>query len=312
VNPIRNILAIVDPTREEQPAVFKAALLAERFEAKLELFACDTKASLSTRHLTHARKRPGIPFAADLRPQLEKLAMSIRTRGLEVATSTLPVVDNLPTTILRHASATADMVVKDTHHHSIARRTFLSNTDWHLIRECSVPLLLAKSRPWAQRPQIVAAVDPSHVNDKPAVLDRRILDYASVIAEQVGGELHVAHAYLPESIVTRAIAGEAPVVEVLANEALQLEEQRQRAQVMSALDGLQIAPANIHVKIGSAIELLTQLAETFPADVMVMGAISRSALGRAFIGSTAEDILERLACDALIVKTPDFGESLPF
>jgi len=43
-----------------------------------------------------------------------------------------------------------------------------------------------------------------------------------------------------------------------------------------------------------------------------MGAISRSGLKRIFIGSTAEDVLERLPCDALIVKPPDFASALPF
>jgi len=33
-----------------------------------------------------------------------------------------------------------------------------------------------------------------------------------------------------------------------------------------------------------------------------MGAVSRSALKRLFVGSTAEHILDRLACDALIIK----------
>lgn len=45
---------------------------------------------------------------------------------------------------------------------------------------------------------------------------------------------------------------------------------------------------------------------------MTMGAISRSGLQRAFLGSTAEDVLERLPCDALIVKPPDFSAVLPF
>jgi universal stress protein E len=44
--------------------------------------------------------------------------------------------------------------------------------------------------------------------------------------------------------------------------------------------------------------------------VMVMGALSRRGLKRAFIGSTAEDVLEHLPCDALIVKPPDFAEAL--
>ncbi len=48
------------------------------------------------------------------------------------------------------------------------------------------------------------------------------------------------------------------------------------------------------------------------ADIVVMGAIARSALKRVFIGSTAERVLETLPCDVLVVKPPDFAKNLPF
>ena len=40
------------------------------------------------------------------------------------------------------------------------------------------------------------------------------------------------------------------------------------------------------------------------AAVVVMGAISRSAIDRVFVGSTAERLLDELVCDVLVVK-PD-------
>jgi universal stress protein E len=43
------------------------------------------------------------------------------------------------------------------------------------------------------------------------------------------------------------------------------------------------------------------------ADVLVMGGISRSALERFFVGSTAEAVLDKLRCDVLIVKPADFA-----
>lgn len=49
MNRISNILVIVDPTADEQPAVAKGALLAEKFDARLELFACETKTSRARR-----------------------------------------------------------------------------------------------------------------------------------------------------------------------------------------------------------------------------------------------------------------------
>ena len=48
------------------------------------------------------------------------------------------------------------------------------------------------------------------------------------------------------------------------------------------------------------------------ADLMVMGAVSRSRLREIFIGSTAERVLDHLPCDVLVVKAADFRENLPF
>ena len=42
----------------------------------------------------------------------------------------------------------------------------------------------------------------------------------------------------------------------------------------------------------------------------VMGAVSRSALARLFIGSTAERVLDKLSCDTLIVKPRGFRSEL--
>jgi universal stress protein E len=43
--------------------------------------------------------------------------------------------------------------------------------------------------------------------------------------------------------------------------------------------------------------------------VIVMGAISRRALERLFVGSTAEAVLDRLPCDVMIVKPAEFASS---
>lgn len=59
------------------------------------------------------------------------------------------------------------------------------------------------------------------------------------------------------------------------------------------------------VEPGAPSFTLTRTAESMHADILLMGAISRSGLKRIFIGATAEDVLERLPCDALIVKPPD-------
>jgi universal stress protein E len=311
MNPICNILVIVDPTASEHPAVDKAARLASRFDARLELFSCETKVSRESRRAAHLRTQPQAPFEINLKPKLEALAKPLREQGIDVTTE-VGSGDPLHVALLDRVQRTsAELVVKDTHHHTIAQRTFLTNTDWQLIRGCAVPLLLTKSRPWARSPSICAAVDPGHVNDKPEILDHRILDQAAVLARRLTGKLHVMHAYLPLELVGTAMTTP-PMLGTVTAEDLDRARTWARVEVERLVAKYDVDPANIHLELGSASEMVPRAAADLAVDIMVMGAISRTGLQRVFIGSTAEDVLERLPCDALVVKTPGFAAALAF
>jgi universal stress protein E len=314
MNPINNILVIVDPTAELHPAVAKAALLARRLNARLELYVCDTKASREVRLATHAGKRLDQPMQVNLKAFVEDLAKPIREHGLDVATE-VECADPLPlhaALIDRARRTTADLIVKDTHHHSLGKRTFMTNTDWELIRACQVPLLLTKPNLWASAPRVCAAVDPGHANDKPAVLDNRIVDYAALLAKRLGGELHLLHVYLPTAIVAAATAGSPPMVMTVSAEDLACEADQKRALLQHLVAEYRVAPSNVHLEVGGPAAVLPRAAGELRADIMAMGAISRSGFRRVFIGSTAEDVLEGLPCDAFIVRPPNFADDLPF
>ncbi len=122
---------------------------------------------------------------------LESLAAPLRARGLDVTTETL-CADPLHVGLIdrEYGKPIAGLVVKDTHHHSLAQRTFLTNTDWQLIRACPVPLLLTKGAPWGETPRIVAAVDPGHVNDKPE--DSGSLDHRACVADRAAAARRAA------------------------------------------------------------------------------------------------------------------------
>jgi universal stress protein E len=311
MNRIRNILVIVDPTAHDHPAVTKGALLAEKFNARLELFACETKASREMRLAAHVRKDPQAPFVVELKGMLEALAAPLRSRGLDVTTETAEANPLHEALLDRVNRSTAGLVIKDTHHHTLAQRTFLTNTDWELIRGCAVPLLLVKPRPWAQSPKVFAAVDPTHVNDKPAALDHCILDHASAFSKQLAGELHVLHAYIPIAVAAMVVAMP-PAVAVIGAEELAREEEAKHKEIAALASDYGVRSECVHVQTGGTAEVLPRVAQALGADIVALGAISRSGLKRIFLGSTAEDVLEKLPCDALIVKTPNFAELLPF
>jgi universal stress protein E len=309
MNPIHNILVIVDPTAQQQTAVAKGAVLAEKFQARLDLFICDTKAARNVRLADHLRKSPQPPFEENLPQMLESIATPLRKRGIEVTTE-VQSADPLHTALLDRVKHTcADLVVKDTHHHTVAQRTFLTNTDWELIRGCPVPLLLVKPAPWTPAHRIGAALDPGHLDDKPRLLDGCILEDAVGLAKALGGELHAMHAYIPATIIAAAVEIPPLVIDIPA-EALEGERKATLKELTALTSDYGLPATNIHLETGGVTEVLCGLVRRCEIDIMVMGAVSRRALKRILIGSTAEKILEQLPCDLLVIKSPNFAELL--
>ena len=54
--------------------------------------------------------------------------------------------------------------------------------------------------------------------------------------------------------------------------------------------------------MGDPAYRLPSIARSAGARMVVMGAVSRNAIRRAFIGSTAEQALDAMPCDVLVVK----------
>jgi universal stress protein E len=296
VDRITDILVIVNPQVGDQPAISKAATLARWLGAGMELLICDTQN----------------PRSDNLDSRLEQMADPLRDDGIDVTTHVIsghPLHEGV-TAWMRDSPA--DLVVKDTHHHSLVKRTFTTNTDWHLIRACPVPLLLTKPKTWTTPPLLMAAVDPGHANDPSAALDHRILDITASMGKRFDAQVHAVHAYFPATIATAAAAGGMPPIVGVSAEALTAEKALRRSQIRQITDAYEVADANLHVDAGMAVEYLPRMAAEWHADILVMGALARSSLKRALIGSTAERVLETLPCDVLVVKLPDYAQNLPF
>ena len=308
---IHSVLVIVDPTAQAHPAIDKAVSIALKCNARIELFACETRESRNVRYAAHLARGKG-DFVLSLRAILEPLAERIRERGIDACIDT-EYGDPLHTILHERVQRTcADLVVKDTHHHSLAKRTFITNTDWQLIRGCAAPLLLTKPTPWRDAPVIAAALDPVHVNDKPAEFDQRILDWARLLSTRLGGSLHAVHAYFPGALMAEVAGGFPPMASLLDAQMLEQERAARLAVIEALTLPYGIAPEHLHLQMGVAVDVLPRVAADIGADVLALGAISRSGLQRVFIGSTAETVLEHLPCDALIVKPTDFAAEMSF
>ena len=70
------------------------------------------------------------------------------------------------------------------------------------------------------------------------------------------------------------------------------------------MESFPIPEDHIHLRQGTPQEELTAAVERLDADFVVMGSVSRSALDRMLLGSTAERVLDHVTCDLLLVKPP--------
>jgi universal stress protein E len=302
----QRILVVVDPTATSHPAIERAAWLARHAPARIELFIADYAPQLVDPRFQNVPAGDSRTALIERhRRRLEQLAQTLRSGGLTVdidARFDHPLHDSI---VRKAEDIAADFVIKDTHYHSVLKRSIFSNTDWSLIRNCAATLWLVKPRPPGQRPCFIAAVDPLHERDKPADLDHRIVRTGKALCEALGGELHVFHAF----DLTAAIAISTDAMTPIALPINELAD-AMRAEHTDAVARLckehGVPPERTHVHQGGTRQLLLTLTEQLRADAVVMGAVSRSGLKGLFLGNTAEDVLDRLHCDLIIVKPAGF------
>lgn len=312
MNSEQRILVVVDPTSEAQPALARAVWLARAQACGLELFICHYDPYLSGERFFDS---PGLKKARRqvsdaMLERLARLAEPLAGDGLDVITDVAwdaPLDEGIVRKVL---ASTPSLVLKDTHYHNVLKRSIFSNTDWNLVRSCPAPLWLVKPNELPEPLRIIAAVDPMHEHDKPAALDHAIVDQAQQIADRCKGELHLFHSYDPSPAIAGAATTIATPISVPADGITEAMEKAHTEALGEFAAACELPEAQVHLLRGPARELLPELAAQQRAGLVVMGAVARGAMRRFFIGSTAEQVVDRLPCDVLIIKPEGFVSKL--
>lgn len=306
----RILFAVKNPDAASQPGVDKAIHIAKQLGASLELFnAISSPVFLELQPLTGTSLADLRTEALALRrKRLEKLASRARRRGVD-ARCTVEWDYPPHEAIVRRAEAGgADLIIAEYHEGKRLTPWLLRLTDWELLRTSKLPVLLLRSdRRW-RKPVVLAAVDPSHARAKPAKLDAAIVEQGKRLARALDGTLELMHANCPSA--AGLLVGD-PAIDG-ATVAVALEEQQRlgRRRFEKFAEQAAIPQARRHVVNGDPGLAIPQLAKTLGADLVVMGAVSRSGLKRVFIGNTAEKVLGSLPCDVLVIKPSRFRSSI--
>jgi universal stress protein E len=306
MRPIRRILvAVKDPTAKSLPAVMKGAQLARAFGAHLELFhGISTALYVDSHPYTPSVPQIERKTREDFVKRLETIASKLRREGLQVSASAtwdFPVYEAI---VRRAVRDKADLIVAERHAKPHIVPGLLRLTDWELLRNSPVPVLLVKTTTPYRQPVILAAVDPEDALGKPKSLDGEILDIAKSLSKGLRGPLHAVHAYVP-------IPTQPPTRQLLSEEAInKLASQRKRdvsRSMQRCVRRVRIPKTRYHLVPRHPIDAIEQTAGKTHSSIVVMGAVSRSGIKRFFFGNTAEALLDSLTCDMLIVKPTEFA-----
>lgn len=298
------LVAIRDPAKPHRALLAKTASLARARTCRVELFHALGEASVSRRAAGSDVRAAALARAQGQLARLRGADAWISSRA-RVAARAQWGSPAYAAIVRRAAALRADLVISEHRAHGRAERLLRANTERELLQRSPCPVLLTRPRGGAYRePVILAAVDPFHVNE-PADLPRRLIDCATALARQLGGVVHVFHAFRPlEAVMPVASVPGEPLWAPVPGEREHEAEVRQVFARLAADAG--ITEQRRHLYLGSVGDGLVTVVERIGARILVIGSASRSGLARVLIGNTAERVLDRLPCDACIVKPRSF------
>lgn len=297
----QHILVIIDPNMEAQPALYRAAEIARLQEQiAIEVFMTIYDFSYEITSILSVEERDEMRAGVIQQRQswLEELVAPYQQEGLDIQ---LKVVwHNRPSeSILQEIEHGGhDLVVKSAHQHSLLETFIFTPLDWQLIRKCRVPLLLVKEHDWPANGNVLVALNFSNEPDQ-VELNKKLFREGSQVARLVKSHLHLVNA-VPSPTVN--IALEVPgFTPELYNEAIR----QHHVSMMEAFAAEHhVLPAHTHVLDGLPEDVLPELAEQLDAQLVMLGSVGRTGWSAALIGNTAEQVIDNIHCDLLVVQ-PD-------
>lgn len=201
-------------------------------------------------------------------------------------------------TVLKHK---ADLVIKESRHHSRLKTLIFTPTDWHLLRKCPTPVWLTHGQTNAAPKRIVAAVSSVYVDEIYQKLDARVLAYTRFMAQCFDAEIKVVNAY---SVVPLGISLDG--TGIYQDEYLLDLEKQHHEQTVALAEKYGIASKCVETRNGETPHVIAEAAREFNADLVIVGTVARQGIAGIFIGNTAETTLELLDCDIITLKQENF------
>ncbi|MGB1262615.1 MAG: universal stress protein UspE [Cognaticolwellia sp.] len=297
----QKILAVVDPTTEDQKAVKRAIELARKTCASITAFLTiyDFSYEMTTMLSSDEREAMRQSVINDRKQWLESLLADYDVSGLSVDCQVIWHNRPFEQIIEQVLHNGYDIVIKGTHQHDKLKAVIFTPTDWHILRKCPCPVLLVKEHLWPDNGNIVAALNIGSDEEEHKSLNDKITAEAKQLTQVMHANLHLVNSF-PGTPVNIAIE----IPEFDASDYNHSMLKHHKKAMLEHAQAFNIAEENTHIKEGLPEDVIQNIASELDAELVILGTIGRTGLSAALIGNTAEHVIDRLNCDVLALK-PD-------
>ncbi len=169
----------------------------------------------------------------------------------------------------------------------------VGRTAGRIVQGARLPVLIAKDELAEKPARILATTDFSEAS-------RAALDEAAALAKMWDAELVLLHVLEPIFHLHGLSAKFVGSSDVYAIEPEELEPEWQSLEEKLDLDGVRYSHQVVR---GGAVGGILEVASTTKADLLIVGTHGRSAITRALLGSSAEEVLEEFPGPVLVVPS---------
>lgn len=168
-------------------------------------------------------------------------------------------------------------------------------TDWQLLRECPVPVLLVAEKKWHRAKPVLVTLDLSTTVPQKKKLNHKVLGAAKQLAQILDTELKIICA-----IEIPTLLSDLDLVDPIAYVKEARESMRPQIEKLAADHDL---PLKAFIcKRGPVERVITSQAAKVRAQIVVMGTVGRKGVKARLLGNTAEKVLQHMKTDVLAIK----------
>lgn len=170
-----------------------------------------------------------------------------------------------------------------------------TSTDWELLRNCPVPVLLVSQKRWHRAKPVMVTLDlATRVTTKKA-LNRKVLAVAQGLAQTLDVELEIITA-----IEIPTLLSDLDLVDPI--EYVQRARDAMKPHIKKLAAEFGIDESSFYCKRGPVERVISSRAAKVRAQIVVMGTVARKGVKARLLGNTAEKVLRHLKTDVLAIK----------